>query len=504
MKNYMKYVINDNKNSSASFMLWVFPFLAPVLTIIFSFLLQNWGWGLMDDLTILNAGNGILERFWERSYQIMSFGEFTPTSALHSAIFYSIFEHCPDKFYIFKALEICLIVLLWGFLAFRITKNILSIILVPVITLSFHYFYDGFFYLSSQEPTGLIFLGLALYFFLKNLEPFLIDEWRLKDISVKFKWGVWFIGLIFLFCAYGTKEPFISGGLALGLSYLYLGFKYHRTRFFRSFMLAGAFIVLITLAYGFFLLCEVRGVYSSNYIMSIPRMVSNLNLWFKKDFFNHIPWILLAVSLCYINKADFKRSVLSGPLGIKWGALLGVLFYVLYLLILLPWNAIGYYAGPLGLFFAFFITILISGFLSRINLRLQTAIVVCFLVFNQFVCQYALNREASYNYDKANLEKWLTNNNVYDFASPDNIIKCNAMEATCAIPRLIKWNSGVGINNFVYSRDPGGTVDGKKCNIYLYSPRFGGVDLSKLKDWDVIFFSKNWIMYRKKDRDRRT
>lgn len=495
----MKRMINDDGNNGVSLMLWVFPFLLPVLTIIFSFLLQRWDWGFMNDLTILNSGKCILERFVARINHVMAFGEFTPTSALHSAIYYSIFEHFPDWFFIFRALEMCFIMFLWGFLAFRITKNILSVILVPVITLSFHYFYDGFFYISAQEPVGLFFLGVALYFFLKNLKPFLSDEKVLKDISAKFNWRFWFIGLVFLFCAFGAKEPFVSGGIAFGLAYLYLAFKYRQTRYFWYFVLAGMILVIITLSYGLFLLCEVRTGYTSGYTIAMPRMADHLGSWFKKDFINHIPWISLIISLCYINRADLKRSVLNIPLRVKWAALLGLSFYVLYLLVLLPWNTTGYYAMPLGLFFAFFITTLISGFLSRINLRLQMVIVVCFLMVNQLVCQYALNREAFYEYDKMNLIRWFSGNNGYNLASPGNAcIKCNAMEASGALPSLIKWKSGISINSFAYSQDPGGVVDGKNCNFYLYTPRFGGVDLAKLKDWNVIFFSKNWVMYHKK------
>ena len=44
-------------------LLWWFPSLVPLFTILLSFYLQEWYWGLMDDVQLLQSGTNISERF---------------------------------------------------------------------------------------------------------------------------------------------------------------------------------------------------------------------------------------------------------------------------------------------------------------------------------------------------------------------------------------------------------------------------------------------------------
>ena len=75
-------------------LLWVFPIIVPLGTILLIFYLQEWYWGLMDDGESLSAGRTVVERFandfGRRSF---SFGRMQFTFSLRSAIFYTWFEH---------------------------------------------------------------------------------------------------------------------------------------------------------------------------------------------------------------------------------------------------------------------------------------------------------------------------------------------------------------------------------------------------------------------------
>ena len=44
-------------------LLWLFPIIVPLRTILLSFYLQEWYWGLMDDAGILGMGRNFAERF---------------------------------------------------------------------------------------------------------------------------------------------------------------------------------------------------------------------------------------------------------------------------------------------------------------------------------------------------------------------------------------------------------------------------------------------------------
>lgn len=486
---------NSNKSSchgNLSVVLWVFAILPPFLTIILSFILQKWDWGLMDDSSILSMGSGLVSRTWNYFVGLIAWGVFRPTFALHSGIFYTIFQNHPEWFYVFKAMEIYCILLIWGLVAYRITKETVSIFLLPTITLSFHYFYDTFFYLSSHEFLGLLFVGIALHFFLYNLET---DNIGPK----KFPWKKWYAGLFFLLCAFGAKEPFVSCGIALGASYLYLVWLYRKTADAKAFLTAGLLLVIISVGYSFTLFKVIKSNYTSSYGSSTVKIISNLYDWFKKDFANHLPWIIGTPIIMnqYRKKRNSRQSGELFTIKAKWGIFLGILFYLAFLFILLPWNATCYYAAPLGLFFAFIITVLISGCLCKLSLNWQVFVIIGALTINQLVCQYALNREAIYKYDTNNLMKWFSANTLFQGGKEDYCIQCNAMEASATLPSLMEREGNLKMKGFSWSTDPERMVNERKCEFYLYSPRFHGIDMAKLKGWSIVFLSRNWIMYRK-------
>ncbi len=487
--------IEKMKKKDIYHFVWIFAVLPPLVTILFSYILGVWSWGLMDDLQILTLSGSMLDKAWEYFQGFISFGEFKPVWTLHCGIFYTVFQNSPKLFYIFKWFEICLILLIWGMAAWRLTRNKTAIVLLPAITLSFHYFYDAFFYLSSHEYLGTFFLGISIHFFLNHLKPLWDEAGDLNtkgSQQMKLRWGWLFLGIIFLFASFYCKETFVSAGIALGLSYLYLAWKQKKKR--KILGAIGIVLILITIAHAASLLLFIRSSYTSEYgFQNISRIMSNLSAWFKKDFMNHLPWILGSMLIFYLGSKEKVRKVSKiFSDRTKWGIFLGGLFYIGFLMILLPWNTVAYYAMPLGLFFAFMLTVLISDALSGLSFRWQLVGVVCALLLNQFVCQYALNRESVYQYDTHNLMVWFRENTD---SSNENVILCNAMEAAFAIPGHVNRTWGLDIKGFQWSTNPDDMIEGKKAKFYLYSPRFSGVDISKLKDWKVIFLSKNWILY---------
>jgi hypothetical protein len=162
----------------------------------------------------------------------------------------------------------------------------------------------------------------------------------------------------------------------------------------------------------------------------------------------------------------------------------------------MPWKTVTcQYATPFGLLFAFFIAVLISDYIPKLNIKLQVLIVICALIMNQLVCQYALARESTYQYDTNNLIKWMSMNSLFYQNKGDFVVQCNADEPSSAIPSLINRKYHLRIKRFYYSNDPEQLIDGKKCDFYLYGSRFSGIEMSKLATWSIVFLSKNWIMY---------
>jgi hypothetical protein len=454
----------------------------PLLTLILSFVLQKWSWGLMDDLNILSLGSSAATRAGLWFQGLSSYGQFKPLTALHAGIFYTVFENNPVGFYVFRVFEISAMLLLWGLFAYRLTGNILSIALVGAITLSFHYFYDAFFYLSSAETIGLLFLGIAMNLFLFNHE------------RVTLQWG---LGLLFLLAAFASKETFISSGMALGISYLYLAWGNRQKNEHPKLIFTALFLIVISLIYGACLLIFVKSGYSMRYSWNMAKFSENLNVWVKKDFYNHLPWLFAAIVIAAA-KALYGRK--RGRMGIKqkWGLFLGFLLYVNFLSILIPWNTSSYYAVPLGLFFGLLMTLFLSDSLSGLNFKPQFLIVIFALIFNQLVCLYVLNRESTYQYDTKNVARWLIGFSGSAESGWNNCVQTNAIEPAETLPQLINRQSGLKINKFHWLRDTNQLAYNIGCDLYLYSPRFSGIDLTMLKDWEIVFLSKNWTMYKRR------
>lgn len=485
----------DFSRDRVSLALWLFVFLVPVLTIINAFILQKWGWGIMDDLQTLTSGKWIIDRAINYFKDLVSFGVFRPTYTIHAALFYTIFDNRPDLLYIVKALEICIVLILWGFWAYRITRKRVAVILVPAITLSFHYFYDTFFYLSSQEIIGLLFLAIAAHLFLSNLSP-VLDGFSEKAIVTKIDMKKYFLAILFLIISFGAKETFTSCGIAFGLIYICLNLRLRKAGNFKLSFL-GLGLIAVTLAYDFLLLKFVKGNYSSRYaINDLSAILVNINLWARKCLINHVPWLITACTIFFLFRKSSSKKDYS--FRSSFGIWTAVSLYAIFLFILLPWYAAHHYAGPLGLFFALAIAILVADLIPALSLNCQIAVIIPALFFNQFVCQYALQRESNYQYDTYNLIYWFRDNPLFSQGKYDNFnFYCSVPEPAYSIPVLLNRKYGVKIKKIFYSLNPDEEVEGKKCDFYLFSPRFAAAKSANLKNWSIVFLSKNWIVYKR-------
>ncbi|MBF0618903.1 MAG: hypothetical protein HQL19_01915 [Candidatus Omnitrophica bacterium] len=475
-------------------LLWGIAAGVPLLLILFSYLNQTWSWGLMDDVSILSTGSGVMERYGLYFKALCNWGVFRPTFVMHSAIFYSLFEKAPGFFHIFKWLEIVLTLCIWGWAVARISERRSAALLFAAIALSFHYFYDGFFFLSTHETYGLFFLGLAVHVVIGLLKAVI----RGNVFSGRLLAGSFILLLLLLFLSFGSKETFISGGLALGVG-LAACFLWGKGAGYHRLAMTGLAIFFIALVYGVIVKLLVGHGYSAGYSFTdLHRIRGNCVAWGIKDFSNHLPWLVAAGFIFLRAHRVEAEAPVQGEYGVlgKWGILSGAALYGFFLLLLLPWNATSYYAGPLGVFFAFFMAIAMAPRLAR-ACRVTIVIGICALVLNVCVAQYALNREMLYHYDTGNLMSWIEGNGGFQDAARKGTVYTNAMEPGAAVPLLMNRAQGFGFKIFMFRSDLAAALTLPGNVYYLYSPRFGNIDTHGLKGLQTGFYSKYWQVYRR-------
>jgi hypothetical protein len=470
------------RNDWAKEALWSIPAVMPLLLILACYLVSSWSWGLMDDLQLLREPGGI----WQRTVSIfqiyLAFGELKWTHALHCAVFYQIFAGFPKAFYVFKCLEISLMLLMWGALAWRLTGQRIAVWLVAGIALSFHYLYDQFFFLSTHETTGLLFLGLGVWLI----------------VSVEFGVGIsgvkrvagWTAAVVALLLALGAKETFLAGVFSTGAACLWMGRRDRRARM----LWAGILIVLFSAAFGILLKFGVSKSYTSAYsFTNWARISSNCGDWLRKDFANHLPWVLGTGALFGLIRARLSTEDRTGPAA--FGLVLGGTLYLSFLGLILPWNASSYYAGPLGVFFAFFLAVLCSKRLGALSTRLTVVVVLAALLLNTTVCLYALRREWTYNLNTQAVWALIRKDGDFVDTARSGRVYTNAMEPGAAIPGHANRWWGLGLKNFTVVRSAAGIPDGKAY--LVYSPRFGEWDAAEFRTWEPVQAGKYWTVYRK-------
>ncbi|MBF0489143.1 MAG: hypothetical protein HQL15_00810 [Candidatus Omnitrophica bacterium] len=438
----------------------------------------------MDDLGLLNRSGSI----WQRSLSIFqdyyAFGELKWTHSLYCGIFYKIFADNPNGFHIFKWSQVIAMFLVYGALAYQITRRSIAFLLIPAISLSFHYLYDQFFFLTTQENTGLLFLGLSF------LTITSLQNDRLSS-SQKIIWSI--IAFLEIILALGAKETFFVGILALGSSCIWWGLNRKTSK--RVSLISGLLLILLGVCYGLFLKLIVSKGYTSTYSLNnFPAIISNLSTWFKKDFLNHLPWIIAAIWLLLKNPTNKKHCSFTSLE--RYGLLLGALSYIFFLGILLPWNVTSYYAGPLGIFFALILTIILSSRIEQLKLPPTILLVSFVCLLNIAVCFYALHREATYHQNTQGLWTWIKNNPDFQDLDRQENVCCNANEASYAIPQHANrwWNLNLKPFKYVLSLQLPLRTD---CKMFVSSSRFEKINASDMRTWTEEFHSKFWSVYQR-------
>ena len=466
-------------------LLWIFPIIVPLGTILLSFYLQEWYWGLMDDAGILGAGHNFFERLSYFDRMLGGSGLFRPTFGLHSVIFYTLFEHTPVLMHVLKWVEAILALLLWGVAARRISGVGVTLPIFGAVALSFHYFYDSLFFISTHDVLGLLFMGAALNLYLAALDR---NGWASFVGHV-------LVGMVLMFVGFGAKEPMVACGVGFGLSFLLLGQMDIQVR--SKALILGSTLLGVAVLYGLAIKLFVQSGYSSSYsLTNFPKMLGNLVAWLRKDVFNHSPWlvIILVLGLAATRTGGTAHLISQFNIRRRWGMIFGTVLYGGYLLFLLPWNTTAYYAGPLGVFFAMPVSILVAVVWSESRIGVQVLIPVASLLFNMLVSQWALTRESLYHYDTQNLMTWVRGNPEFQLAADGGLVYCNAMEGGGAIPAHLGRDFGVLIPGFKYKGLDQSSF--RAGQIMVYTPRFGSdTDTFSPDLWETQFYSKFWQVY---------
>jgi hypothetical protein len=305
-----------------------------------------------------------------------------------------------------------------------------------------------------------------------------------------FRFYLWGLAVTCLLFSLGAKETFVATGVALGLG---VGALYWLSRpsknwhFWSGLLLAASYV-----AYGFILKKFVCSVCTTHYnFFDLRLIVENFNVWISKDLLNHMPWIVVIVIFWF----GTKKKVVPYTLVEKWGILLGVLLYVTFLFVLLPWNTKTYYAGPLGVFFAFTVAIFLAPLLETVRPRWNFVLVVIAVVFNLFIAQYALTREGTYHQNTQDLWQWMKGNKQFQESDRLQQVDCDGMEAAMAIPGHANRQWGLGLKSFQYQTDIKQAFR-KDVEYFVHSPRFGGRSIDT-SGWTTVFYSQYWQVYQR-------
>jgi len=466
----------ENRSSSDHYTYWLAVIL-PLTMILVSFLSGSWSWGLMDDTTLVNLPGNIWQRTAEILSTLQNSGRFQPIYAIQSAFFYKIFANNPGYFYIFRWFEVVFALGIWAWFCYRLTGEKTAAPLFFTVVLSFYKTYDAFFYLSIQEITGVLFAGLAciLIFTATN------------------RAGILF-GLLFLLTALGTKETFIASGIAIAITLIIVNFNKPERK---TFLWLGSVLLIGISAFGIFIKYFISKSYSAAYSLTdVGRITSNITLWFQKPFLFHLPWIILTAILLFMLRTKKDNDQHLQRLGLY----LGIALYISYWLIILPWSTWGHYALPLGVFFAFLISVLIAERINRLNNGLRNTILIAAMFFTAFVSWAALRDQFTYQIDTASLIEWLAENPIFEHEVLSGaVVRGNASEACDAIPVKVRMLYNIKYPPFVFTSSIREILADPQTRYYLWGRYWGDQDLRRLGHdlWAPMFVSENWILFRR-------
>jgi len=477
-------MLSTERNNQNVF-LWALVAIIPFVFMAVSFIHDQWTWGLMDDLNYLNQHGGWWSSTINNFQGLLLWGTFRPSYAAYLAAFYPLFQNAPKLFYLFKLILVAATLLIWGYNARLLTGKAIAQFLLPSISLSYYFFYDSAKYLSIQEPLGLFFLGIALLCF---INAGILPAAENKPLG----WGWLSAGLVLLVLCVLSKEVFVTSAIAMAGMFLLTTLIYKN----RSLGWLGIILFLSASAYGLFLKLGFQHGYTARYSFTDWHKISwNFHDWLSRSFVFHAPWVLLIV--IFIIFRFVKREPVLRNKQESIALATGAALYFLFLLVLLPWQVSDFYAIPLGVFFAFFATVLLVDDLDKAGGVVIKTIIFFALIFNISVCYFSFGKMITYKNDTIRLLDWLTYNQEFQEAMQRGWnVATNAWEPGDKIPELLKIRTGIAIPHFSYVPSVKDIVTNPRILYYLYNPYSGDQDLRLIHQlYSVVFSSQNWTLF---------
>ena len=459
----------------------------PAIVILVSFILGGWSWGLMDDYGFLSFTGGFWDRFSHIFKTTMDFGSLRPTSTLYYVIFYKMFSHNPTGFYIVRWLTCVLALGVWAFLAFKATRSRFAAPLFLFAALSFYKVYDAFFYLSTQEILGVLSFGFSFLFFWKAVEQ------RLENAG-GIDWKAFAVGFGFLLLTFASKEPFLAVGMALGISSIIVSVWDRK----KEILWPGICGIVMALGHAIFLKSFLmpKGRSTQYALTDIGFIWGNVVGWFQRDLPCHAPWIIFAGIVLFLQRGASRPTWTR----VRWWVFLtGVFAYFGYTGLLLPWDTWGHYVTPLGIFFAFSLSVLLADRLDGLKFPQSMMIALLSFIFALIVGMSALKFQVTYQYDTANLMKWMGTNGFFDHEMGSGaIVRGNALEAGETVMKQVNAVYGKNYPGYIFTSNVREVLADAKTRYYLWAPHYGDQDLNRLKGmWTSMFVSEHWVLFRR-------
>lgn len=466
--------------------LWWIPAIIPLAIIYYNFITSYWTWGLMDDYRMILYPGDVWGRFNTMYQSLSAQGRFFPTFILHLAFFYKVFVNNPLAFFFFRFIEVLMALGIWAYLAYKVTGQKLAFPLFLAVTMPFIRFFDAFYFLSTQEILGVLFSGAAAICFWNGIQ---------KEIKEKAGVKFWPLvaGVIFLLLAYTSKEPFVSFGVALGLTFIGVWLK---DRQLKKVLVLGVLLLLFSIAYAACLKIFVAKAYTASYSVGSEQLFKNISIWFRFIFKEHLPWLIIMLGFVVIPVAQKQKFSIVRFSGI----LLGFFSYVCYLGIILPWNASGHYVMPFAPFFAFMVTVVIAPKMSVLKPIFIGILIVFSSLLNLHVGGKAIYQHTIEQYDKGNLLIWMAQNSIFqhEVITQGKTVRCNVQEPCSALISLSKTLYDVSFPAFKISPKISEILRDANTRYYIWQTSAGDQDLRRLAPmWTPVFVSKSWIVFRR-------
>jgi hypothetical protein len=302
---------------------------------------------------------------------------------------------------------------------------------------------------------------------------------------------------VFFFLGLGAMEFILAGIMAVGCALCWLCKVRHDQD--RKLPVTGIFLVVVALFYGIFLKTVIVHGYSSGYrFTDIHKILFNLLGWAKEVFKTHLPWI--AASGVILFKTWGKSFWSRYSLAERFGIVLGVFMYALWLAVLLPWSATGYHAVPLVIVFGFLIAVLLAAPLEELDERWLGAIAMSALVVNLLVAQQEVYTHRLYNADVQRLLYFVEGNFSFQEAARKGKVFCNQTEPAVSLPHWANRQAGLDLKGFTYEQDAlSASQKGAQYYVFMTWGNPLGTYLTA-PSWEPLFVGEFCKVYKKREK----